>query len=86
MPARGHSTAPKFEGNNPRELQRYFTELEHLFTTCNVTADDVKKAHTVRYVDIDTEDSWRQLATFAAGTYAAFKASVLTLYPGADGE
>jgi hypothetical protein len=88
MPARGHSTAPKFEGNNPRELRRYFDELEYLFTDCTVTDDELKKKYVVRYVDIDTEESWKQTAAFGEATadYAALKAAILKLYPGADGE
>jgi hypothetical protein len=88
MPARGHSTAPKFEGNNARELRRYFDEIEHLFTQCAVTDNDPKKKFLIRYVDIDTEDSWRQIAEFgnALSTYDELKNAILKLYPGADGE
>ena len=86
MPFRGNSSAPRFEGNNPRELQRYFEELEFLFTTCAVTDNLLMKQYAVRYVDIDTEDGWKQLPEYTTGTYAQFKATIFKLYPGADGE
>src|SRR5262245_8745219 len=44
------------------------------------------KKYTVRYVDIDTEDGWKQLAEFTNGTYTQFKVAIFKLYPGADGE
>ena len=86
MPFRGHASAPKYEGNNPRELRRYFEELDFLFTTCAIVDDAQKKQFAVRYVDIDTEDGWKQLQEYDTGTYAQFKSAVLKLYPGADGE
>jgi hypothetical protein len=54
MPPRGHSSAPKFTPDVPRELQRYFKELELLFGPVQVVDDTEKKKHTCRYVDIDT--------------------------------
>jgi hypothetical protein len=88
MPARGHTTAPKFEGNNPRELQRYFDELDYLFATCTITGEVDRKKYAVRYLDIDTEDVWKQLPEYSSvfSTYNGFKAAVLKLYPGADGD
>ena len=86
MPARGHPTAPKFSGNNPRELQRYFDELDYLFTSCGIATDDAKKRYAVRYIDYETEDGWKQLGEFrdAQRTFDEFKAAVYKLYPGAD--
>src|SRR5262245_33965796 len=86
MPFRGHASAPRFEGNNPRKLQCYFEALEFLFTTCAVIDNDLMKKYTVRYVDIDTEDGWKQLPEFTTGNYTQFKAAIFKLYPGADGE
>jgi hypothetical protein len=42
MPVRGHSTALKSSPTQPRELRRYFEELEVLFTRCQVM-NDIKK-------------------------------------------
>src|SRR5262245_11085403 len=86
MPFRGHASVPRFEGNNPHELQRYFEEIEFLFTTCAITDNELMKKYMVRYVDIDTEDGWKQLAEFTNGTYTQFKVAIFKLYPGADGE
>ena len=86
MPFRGHASAPKYEGNNPRELRRYFEELDFLFTTCAITDEAQKKQYATRYVDIDTEDGWKQLDLYSTGSYNDFKNAVLKLYPGADGE
>ena len=86
MPFRGHTSAPKYEGNNPRKLSRYFEELDFLFDACSITDNGQKKQFAIRYVDIDTEDGWKQLDEFTTGTYQQFKDAVLKLYPGADGE
>jgi hypothetical protein len=87
MPACGHSTTPKFEGNNARELHRYFNKIEHLFTQCTVNDNNPKK-FLVHHVDIDTKDSWRQIAEFGnvLSTYEELKNTILKLYPGADGK
>jgi hypothetical protein len=53
MPPRGHSSTPKFTPN-PRELQRYFKELELLFGPSQKVDDMEKKKHTCQYIDIDT--------------------------------
>lgn len=82
MPARGHSTAPKFSPDQPRELRRFFKELEYHFTACTITDNDAKKGYAVRYVDFDVADLWEGLAEFSAGTYDAFKTAVHELYPG----
>jgi hypothetical protein len=50
MPARGHSTAPKFSPTQPRELRRYFEELEVLFARCQVTNDVERKKHVAIWI------------------------------------
>ena len=87
MPARGHSTAPKFQGSNARELRRYFDELEYLFGSCSIASETDKKRYAVRYLDVDTEDGWKQLPQYTGpDNYNAFKDAVLKLYPGANGD
>jgi hypothetical protein len=51
MPARGHSSAPKFTPNVPRELQHYFQELEMLFAPAQVINNTEKKKHTCHYIN-----------------------------------
>jgi hypothetical protein len=58
MPPRGHGSTPKFIPDVPRELQRYFKELELLFGPAQVVDDTEKKKHACRYVDINTTDLW----------------------------
>jgi hypothetical protein len=46
MPPQGHSSAPKFTPNIPRELQCYFKEFEFLFGPAQVVDNMEKKKHT----------------------------------------
>jgi hypothetical protein len=66
MPARGHATAPKFDPAFPRDLSRYFSDLDLLFATCGIQDDFDKKKQALRYVDIDTADLWELLPEHAA--------------------
>ena len=85
MPARGHSTAPKFDIAQPRELHRYFNELDLLFTACNITNEELMKQHACRYLDIDSSELWESLPEFSPGiTYDVFRTAVYKLYPGSD--
>jgi hypothetical protein len=45
MPPQGHGSAPKFTPDVPRELQRYFKELELLFGPAQVVNETEKKKH-----------------------------------------
>jgi hypothetical protein len=56
MPPWGHSSAPKFNPDIPRELQHYFKELEMLFATTQIVNNEENKKHACWYVDIDTAD------------------------------
>jgi hypothetical protein len=85
MPARGHSTAPKFSPTQPRELCRYFEELEVLFARCQVTNDIERKKHACHYLDIDTSDFWQSINEYAiATTYESWKTAIYKLYPGSE--
>ena len=85
MPARGHSTAPKFDPTQPRELRRYFAELEMLFAACSIIDDELKKKNACRYVDIDTSELWESLPEYAAGiSFEDFRKAVHKLYPGSE--
>jgi len=87
MPAPSHESAPRFKGNNPHELRRYFDDLEHLFTCCKVTDEAARKRYAVRYVDIDTEDFWRCIPGFeGTALFADFRTAIYRFYPGADEE
>jgi hypothetical protein len=86
MPGRSHSSAPKFDPAVPRELRRYFNDLELLFTHCSITTDEAKKLHTTRYTDYDTAEQWELLTEYTDATksYQDFKNAVSALYHGAD--
>ena len=86
MPARGDRSAPTFDPTKPRELRRYFEDLEFLFTAANVTDNGEKKRHTVRYVAVELADIWETLSEYLDNTktYDQFKAAIRELYPDAD--
>jgi hypothetical protein len=76
MPPRGHSSAPKFTPDVPRELQRYFKELELLFRLAQIVDNAEKKKHACRYVDIDTVDLWEAIPEFdSTKTFDDFKSA-----------
>jgi hypothetical protein len=87
MPPRGHSSAPKFTPDVPRELQRYFKELELLFGLAQVVDNTENKKHACRYVDIDTVDLWEAIPEFdGTKTFNEFKSVIFKLYPGSESE
>jgi hypothetical protein len=87
MPPQGHGSAPKFTPDIPRELQRYFKELELLFGPAQVVDDTEKKKHACQYVDIDTADLWEAIPEFnVTKTFDKFKSAIFKLYPGSESE
>src|ERR1700678_1254282 len=52
MPARGERVAPAFDTAKPREILRFFAELEYLFKHADLDSDSDKKEHVLRYVDL----------------------------------
>jgi hypothetical protein len=87
MPPRGNGSTPKFTPDVPRELQRYFKELESLFGPVQIVDDTEKKKHACRYVDIDTADLWKAIPEFdGTKTFDDFKSAIFKLYPGSESE
>jgi hypothetical protein len=87
MPARNHSSAPRFNSAKPRELPIYFQELELLFVDNHVLHDQTKKEHARRYLPHEDFELWGSLQEFGATyTYQQFKIAVMKLYPGATEE
>ncbi|KAG6904257.1 hypothetical protein DXG01_011369, partial [Tephrocybe rancida] len=64
MPPRGHGSAPTFNTKDPRELTRYFDEIEIMLNMCDITDDTLMKQHATRYVDYDTVEQWRSLPQY----------------------
>jgi len=88
MPARGEHTAPAFDTAKPRELSRFFAELEYLFKRADLESDSEKKEHILRYVDFETEQIWKTFPEYTndTQTYQQFKDAILIHYPDATGD
>jgi hypothetical protein len=87
MPARGERAAPTFDKDKPRELPRFFSELEYLFKRAEITNEAEKKEQVLRYVDFEIEQIWKTFPEFSsvASTYNDFKDAILDHYPDASG-
>jgi hypothetical protein len=88
MPAKGERSAPTFDQDKPRELSRFFSELERLFQRVGVTVERDKKDELLRYVDFDVEQIWRTFPEYANGasTFKDFKDKILSHYPDSKGD
>ncbi|CAK5272577.1 unnamed protein product [Mycena citricolor] len=87
MPARGARGAPEFDSKQPRELPRYFSDLEFHFTAANITDPQEKKRQAIRYLSFEDAKLWESLDSFSPGIgYDAFKAAVAKLYPRTDAD
>ena len=88
LPARGERAAPKFDNSKPRELPRFFEDLEFLFGRAKITDESEKKRQLLRYVDFELEQIWKTFPEFddPQKTYEDFKAAILVHYPDASGD
>ena len=88
MPARGERAAPSFDKSKPRELVRFFEELEYLFDRAKLEQESEKKKHVLRYVDFEVEQIWKTFPEYtdATKTYNDFKSAILIHYPDASGD
>jgi hypothetical protein len=88
MPGRGERSAPTFDQTKPRELYRFFDELERLFERNSITNATEMKKDACRYVDYTVERIWKTFPEFSSGTssFADFKAAILVHYPDAEGD
>ncbi|KAF7334881.1 hypothetical protein MSAN_02357600 [Mycena sanguinolenta] len=86
MPSRNDPIAPIFDSQKPRELRRYFCDLEFLLSRSHVTGDFEKKSHATRFLSIDDQDLWESIPEFndPAASFAQFTAAIFRLYPEAD--
>ena len=73
--------APSFDLSKPEELSRFFERIEDWFSDKNISDDDDKKRHIVRYLDPDSEVQWKVLPEFTVGTFQEFKDEVMAVYP-----
>ncbi|KAF8189396.1 hypothetical protein BJ912DRAFT_925939 [Pholiota molesta] len=84
MPARNHSSAPKFDGQ-AASLTRYLNEVHRLGETCALTEKQIIE-WTLMYADPNDSELWEQQTEGRRDTWDAFKTAVIELYPGADGD
>src|SRR6266704_6856993 len=85
MPPLNHLSAPRFNSAKPQELPIYFSELELLFDSAQIFADQEKKENAQDYLQYEDFELWGTLPEFQSPTtYEEFKAAVLRLYPGVN--
>ena len=84
MPKPGEKNAPTFDAEKPEELSRFFERIEEWYAEEKITDDDEKKRRIVRYIEPESEAQWKALAKYRKGTYAEFKAQVMSSYPEAE--
>jgi hypothetical protein len=86
MPARSHSTAPRFDGN-ALNLRLYFEEVNSLSTDAGLN-EEGKIRHALHYTSREDNELWSTLPEAAAqpADYTKFRDAVVKLYPGADDE
>ncbi|KAF8190905.1 hypothetical protein BJ912DRAFT_849809 [Pholiota molesta] len=86
MPARGDRSAPEFNSADPRELERFFSELENLFSNRPSLQDQRKKEHALRFLKPHDAEQWRGIPEFDDNTktFAEFKKAVELAYPTAS--
>ena len=88
MPMHNECTAPTFNSSKPRELSRYFEDLEQLMRWATITSEEEKKQQVLCYVDFNTEQIWKTFPKFIDNnkTYNDFKDAILVHYPDALGD
>ena len=86
--ARSERSAPSFNDNQPKELERYFANLETLLDRHTVNADQEKKQAMLKYLKIRTENLWKMTKAWTnlTKTYDEFKAEVFKLYLGSSSD
>ena len=70
MPCRGEDTAPIFNKLKPRELPKFFDQLDCLFMRAKIPylQNDFAsycKRQILHYVDFEIEELWRAIPEFA---------------------
>jgi len=87
MPAKGYSTAPKFD-DEPANLESYFMELEYQFDRCCITSTYNCKVQAVHYLDAVPRWVWHGTEAFESDTtsWEEFKDKIYKLYPGSGSE
>ena len=87
-PGRGERGAPTVDITKPRQLVRFFKELEPLFVRCNITTEQEKKDMILKYVELELEEVWARYPEYKDATknYVDLKKAILNHYPDATGD
>jgi hypothetical protein len=88
MPMHNERAAPTFDSSKPRELSRYFEDIEQLMKRATISDQQDMKKQVLRYVDFSTEQIWKTFPEFLDDnkTYQDFKDAILVHYPDASGD
>ena len=86
MPLSGERIAPRFDSFKPREIHKFWEDIETHFERSSIM-DNERKPWVLRYVDSDTCDFWESFeeASSDEKTYEEFKAKINEYYPRVDG-
>lgn len=86
MPAFGARDAPKFDQEKPRELLRFFRNLEDQFKRNHIVDAQEKKEFAGKYADVDTEIDWKGMRSYEIGkSWEDHKEEITASYPEASG-
>lgn len=86
LPGRTARGAPEFDGK-ALSIKRYWEDIEEIAESHERTTDAEKIKIAMRYIEREDELLWKgHLDPNAPPTWAAFKAKIEDLYPGADGD
>ncbi|KAI0630495.1 hypothetical protein C8Q77DRAFT_1063505 [Trametes polyzona] len=87
LPPRGATGAPSFEPEHPETLLDFFEDLEYMLEQAEVSDDQKRKEHAVRYAPSTQKTLWRGFEEFDdTKPYESFKAAVIKEYLGEDGK
>ena len=86
MPLSRECIALRFDSSKPREICKFWEDIETHFEQSGIT-DNECKPWVLQYVDSDTHDFWESFeeASSDEKTYEEFKAKINEYYPRADG-
>ena len=85
MPLSGEHIAPRFDSSKPREICKFWEDIETHSERSGIM-DNECKPWVLQYVDLDTCNFWESFeeASLDKKTYEEFKAKINKYYPKAD--
>ena len=64
MPMHNEHAVPTFDSSKPRELSRYFEDLEQFMRRVAIASEEGKKQQVLCYVNFNTEQIWKTFPKF----------------------